>query len=1300
MPHCSGLLGNPQTAVLSASTTPSNTNPLHERHDQVPLHSQNQSQSQSQSQSVSPHHHQHLHQNSRQSSYLQQHLQQQHYQHHQQQHQQNTHPFHQQPPSAHPSPLQRQHHPNVHIQTSTQHGHSSQGTQLGPDPTVMEFISKIGQIIIKARTVSPTLTFHSNVHPSVSSSSTSTSTSTSSSSSSSSPSTATIPQVVPQHSLETVLQDQELWRNNTPVHVNILHAAQHVLLERWVISFTPPEVSTAASPMASGDASSKSPYAGYSKSKYTPASPSLSASKDTTDLVLLLQSLYTQIRSLPLQTCLTSFDEHTKLTKPDLDYSVTSAHEEITQSRYERARGIHGHDRTDGDGDALMADDYSDFTISLKSTLPLEFVPVASLKVLNFEASHVQWGCIRVTGMYDESVGGRIAPENFQDHTKIQKKKHHRSKASSSGSQDPAAKLAKRQQRESSGSWTSKLSKTKAKPNDGDDLLVTTTSQTVGAPSPNSEMVDQRRPIGTYQNAQGPSFPIPSTENQFQSRLQELKRMELVNTADHESRQTSPSVLQESAMPRNEGTTKAEIQRLENMQAYQFPPPPSPPLSIPQPKGDAHGSWAGQANSSSLDSNPSSQMDTILRHQHQHGHSATHQGLSHPPATYAHAHQPISTSPLARVITRRRSSRLSIVMTCNDDSPDPTRSQSPEESSSKHDLALLQLSEDQDHGSMTRPQYQRRDSFHDIRPTNDIQTSHRASGNSPTRYSFLRRSSLNPSSFPHSGDLFGSLVGSYEESILSGRMSTLPSKPLMFTAQIGVLANQDYKDCPPKLRCPKHVLLEFPAVFYDYESSSKHQHSNSHSHSHFHLHQHYSHSHGHGQGSFQHSFSSHHPPKMSSSHSFGHNHSFSQSFNSVGSLSSSPVTPGLLSTGITGSTVVGSFPRSIPSANDDPILPYVGNLDLDNGLRGERRFARMPGGMRIPLRGQVQVVIKNPNKTAVKVFLVPYDFTDMPPGTKTFLRQKHYSTSPGIGSSSGTQAGGGGTLRYAIHLQFCCPAAGYVFLYRSIRVVFANRVPDGKESLRVVMEGLGMNSRIIQPVVESVHASAEDDGNTKPLASRQQALEDRYVKMRKGEVMFNKKRKESSSNIATPITSLPPINDRFRSSGIGLGLNRGYDSVHPHQPLSHISQRHASLNYDGESADNDVMRGGSIFSNDMDVDMNASIIAATATATATVSQVATASNTLGIRSPVQMTRTEEWPQYQLKSPKLAGRSIHSRSTDEVEAEYDDDNDYRSISSSVLIGTPSVSSVSSPPTLPLLSTKTLKLNSPTTSNQWY
>jgi hypothetical protein len=111
-----------------------------------------------------------------------------------------------------------------------------------------------------------------------------------------------------------------------------------------------------------------------------------------------------------------------------------------------------------------------------------------------------------------------------------------------------------------------------------------------------------------------------------------------------------------------------------------------------------------------------------------------------------------------------------------------------------------------------------------------------------------------------------------------------------------------------------------------------------------------------------------------------------------------------------------------------------------------------PGGSyRIPEKGQLQIIIKNQNKTAVKLFLVPYDLAGMEPGTKTFIRQRCYSAGPIIDSvPSATDLGATDrpTLRYLVHLHICSPSRGRYFLYKSIRVVFANRVPDGKEKLR------------------------------------------------------------------------------------------------------------------------------------------------------------------------------------------------------------------------------------------------------------
>lgn len=203
-------------------------------------------------------------------------------------------------------------------------------------------------------------------------------------------------------------------------------------------------------------------------------------------------------------------------------------------------------------------------------------------------------------------------------------------------------------------------------------------------------------------------------------------------------------------------------------------------------------------------------------------------------------------------------------------------------------------------------------------------------------------------------------MGSFEESILNGRMSTTPSKPLNFVAQIGVLG---LGKCKPSLRCPTHVTLPFPAYFYalgDYDSPS----------------------------------------------------------------------------------------------------PYVGQIDLDTALNtANGKSSKAPPGVggayRIPQRGQLQIVIKNPNKTAVKLFLVPYDLRDMEAGSKTFIRQKSYSVgNPLLSDFAGSipvamkRGKEKDSLRYLIHLHICSPSRGRYYLHKSIRVVFANRVPDGKEKLR------------------------------------------------------------------------------------------------------------------------------------------------------------------------------------------------------------------------------------------------------------
>lgn len=266
------------------------------------------------------------------------------------------------------------------------------------------------------------------------------------------------------------------------------------------------------------------------------------------------------------------------------------------------------------------------------------------------------------------------------------------------------------------------------------------------------------------------------------------------------------------------------------------------------------------------------------------------------------------------------------------------------------------------------------------------------------------------------------MVGSYEESILRGRMSTGPSKPLDFTAQIGVLGKGD---CKPKY--PPHVTLPFPAVYYNWNNGA------------------------------------------------GRNNSLVDDEPSpyVGHIDLEHSLP---------SEVEKESHRKHRGAPRLDENDANGNLEpshehdcaaMNLALRKrEKRKRRSPspkaplgGSYRIPQQGQLQIMIKNPNKTAVKLFLVPYDLSGMEAGSKTFIRQRCYSAGPVVEApltsnppSSGTSTSADTatlsdpkskpSLRYLIHLNICSPSKGRFYLHQHIRVVFANRVPDNKENLQ------------------------------------------------------------------------------------------------------------------------------------------------------------------------------------------------------------------------------------------------------------
>ncbi|UKZ60179.1 uncharacterized protein TrAtP1_001464 [Trichoderma atroviride] len=253
-----------------------------------------------------------------------------------------------------------------------------------------------------------------------------------------------------------------------------------------------------------------------------------------------------------------------------------------------------------------------------------------------------------------------------------------------------------------------------------------------------------------------------------------------------------------------------------------------------------------------------------------------------------------------------------------------------------------------------------------------------------------------------------SMVGSYEESILRGRMSTTPSQPFEFLAQIGVLGKGN---CKPSLRCPRHVTLPFPAVYYRYSSTPQ------------------------GASPLE-DGPSPYVGLVDLENGLSNPEEESRSRKKAQSRYSD---------------------RKQQASNETARVDGEG-VEVDRerskatGLRRPSGSARAPpgGSYRIPETGQIQIIIKNQNKTAVKLFLVPYDLTGMTPGTKTFIRQRSYSAGPIIDNVPNMPKADMDRpiLRYLIHLHICSPSKGRFYLYKSIRIVFANRVPDGKEKLR------------------------------------------------------------------------------------------------------------------------------------------------------------------------------------------------------------------------------------------------------------
>nr|XP_042696440.1 protein FAM214B isoform X2 [Chrysemys picta bellii] len=137
---------------------------------------------------------------------------------------------------------------------------------------------------------------------------------------------------------------------------------------------------------------------------------------------------------------------------------------------------------------------------------------------------------------------------------------------------------------------------------------------------------------------------------------------------------------------------------------------------------------------------------------------------------------------------------------------------------------------------------------------------------------------------------------------------------------------------------------------------------------------------------------------------------------------------------------VGTRPSAASWATTSISHALLGNFEgvIDLEALGKKGYS-------VPKAGTIQVTLFNPNKTVVKMFLVTYDFQDMPANHMTFLRHRIFLVpvgEEGPGETPSDPACASPPRRvlcYLMHLRFHSSKSGKIYLHDDIRLLFSRK---------------------------------------------------------------------------------------------------------------------------------------------------------------------------------------------------------------------------------------------------------------------